>query len=174
MNIEPLGDLLRDDDIEDWFVSEYIAVPYVGGAELQFILDGIEDDNSPEDFSDAIKQFLALSMSERNAASPYVFGSYQRFVELVGEDELDFTIGSKEEVWQHVFITGVHVSRRHWRDKEVYVQLTGNCDWEQEHGIQIVLRRGHILARVSDQDGHLTTADAYNLPENQNTIVYEG
>lgn len=56
----------------------------------------------------------------------------------------------------------------------MYVQLTGSCDWEKEHGLQVVLRQGRTLSRVSSQDGHLTTAEAYALPEERNTITYPG
>jgi hypothetical protein len=174
MIIEPLGLLQRDPDIEEWFVSGYVPIPYLGGESLQFFIEGIEDDEVPEEFEEAIGNFLALSEGDRKEATPYVFQNYRRFIEAVGEDEFDFTISSPPDVWRHVQLTEAHVSRRPNAEKDVYVQITGNCDWEQEHGLQIVLQRGNVLARVSDQDGHLTTADAYALPEEQNTITYEG
>ena len=49
----------------------------------------------------------------------------------------------------------------------VYVQVACECAWESEHGLQLVFRQGATLSRVSDQDGHLTHADAYDLPEDQ-------
>ena len=141
---------------------------------MQFAVEGIEDDESPEDFAEAVENFFSLTDKDRQEATPYVFQNYRRFVEAVGEDEFDFTITSEEDVWNHVQLTAVQISRRPYADKDVYVQIAGNCDWEIEHGLQIVLRKGKILVRVSDQDGHLTTADAYDLPEEQNTIIYDG
>ncbi|MCL7419884.1 MAG: hypothetical protein M8364_03145 [Methylobacter sp.] len=174
MTIEPLGQLQRDPDIEEWLVSRDVSIPYLDGQSLQFIIECIEDDETPEDFEQAIRNFLSLTADDRHEATPYVFQNYRQFVEAVGEDEFDFTIPSASKVWEHVQMTAIHVSRRTYAEKDVYVQITGNCDWEQEHGLQVVLRRGNILARVSDQDGHLTTADAYALSEEQNTIIYEG
>ncbi len=174
MIIEPLGQLQRDPDIEEWFVSGDVSIPYLVGESLQFIIESIEDDEAPEEFEQAIRNFLSLSEVDRQEATPYVFQNYRCFVDAVGEDEFNFTIPSSSEVWDHVQMTAVHVSRRSCAEKDVYVQITGNCGWEQEHGLQVVLRRGNILARVSDQDGHLTTADAYALAEEQNTIIYEG
>lgn len=174
MNIEPLGELQRYPDIEEWFVSGEVSVPYLGGIELPFIIEAIEDDPAPQEFTNAIQRFLGLPTAERDKAASYVFETYKRFVDLVGEDEFDFTIGSPDDVWQHVDLTTVHVSRRLYGDKKVYIQMTGNCDWEEEHGLQIVLREGHELARVSEQDGHLTTADAFALPEEQDSITYKG
>lgn len=52
----------------------------------------------------------------------------------------------------------------------VYVQIAAECDWEPEHGLQIIYRRGVEFCRVSDQDGHLTYSDAYDLPESEDRI----
>ena len=45
------------------------------------------------------------------------------------------------------------------------------CEWEQEHGLQLVFRQGKKLTRVSDQDGHLTKADAYGIPDNEDKLL---
>ena len=79
-------------------------------------------------------------------------------------------MGGPEEVWAHLQPTAIHVSRRHRRDQRVYVQITAECDWEPEHGLQIVYCEGNRLVRVSDQDGHLTHTDAYDLPEAEDRI----
>ena len=174
MNLHPLGELRRDPDIEEWFNSGYVPVPYLGGDEVAFVVEGIEDDPAPHEFTEAISRFLSLSEADREIAAPFAFETYRRFVDMVGEEEFDFTINAPAEIWPHIDITAVHVSRRPYGDKKVYIQMTGNCDWEQEHGFQVVLREGHELARVSEQDGHLTTADAYALPEEQDAIIYKG
>ena len=48
------------------------------------------------------------------------------------------------------------------------------CTWDQEHGLQIIYRRGAELSRVSQQDGHLTTSDAYARPDSEDRICDEG
>jgi hypothetical protein len=35
------------------------------------------------------------------------------------------------------------------------------CDWEEEHGLQIVLRNGVRVNKVDGYDGHLTNSDAF-------------
>jgi hypothetical protein len=40
-----------------------------------------------------------------------------------------------------------------------------NCDWEVEHGMQLVLRDGRTVSKVSPYDGHLTNADAFADPK---------
>jgi len=51
------------------------------------------------------------------------------------------------------------------------VKICAECTWEPEHGLQIVYREGSVLSRVSDQDRHLTHADAHGLPESQDRIA---
>jgi hypothetical protein len=53
------------------------------------------------------------------------------------------------------------VSRRAYGDKGVYVSIECNCDWEPEHGLQIVLKNGSEVTKVGPYDGHLTNSDAY-------------
>ena len=89
----------------------------------------------------------------------------------MGEEDIECRVSVPEAVWAHVQPTGIVVSRRHRRDCAIYVQITANCDWEPEHGLQIIYRRGCELSRVSDYDGHLAHADAYGLPEDQDRII---
>jgi len=34
------------------------------------------------------------------------------------------------------------------------------CNWEREHGLQIVLREGLSVTKLGPYDGHLTNADS--------------
>jgi hypothetical protein len=99
------------------------------------------------------------------AASDRVFKNYQDFADAV--EDVGVEIEDSASVWNHVRPTGIYLDRRHRRDKDIYVQVACNCDWEIEHALQLVFRRGSKLIRVSEQDGHLTHADAYDLPEDQ-------
>jgi len=49
--------------------------------------------------------------------------------------------------------------------------IAAECDWEREHGLQIIYRHGCELSRVSAQDGHVTHTDAFGLPEDQDKIA---
>ena len=119
-----------------------------------------------KDVERAIASFLKLGASDRLAISRHVFANYRRMAKLVSEkDDLGCRIESEEAVWQHVHPSEVFISRRHRRDKAIYISITAECDWEPEHGLQIIYRRGSELARVSDQDGHLTHTDAKTFPK---------
>jgi len=62
------------------------------------------------------------------------------------------TVASDKDAWQHVQPSGISISRRDRRDCAMYVVIGANCDWEVEHGLQIVYRRGVELVLVSPQD----------------------
>ena len=170
VNIPALGPLTPDSKIPAWLVSAPISVPFFDGQRLTFTLDGLEESDT-SDVIVAIRAFLALGAETRTAATPYIFANYRRIAELVSADDLGCEIASPQEVWAHIQPSEIFVSRRHRRDQAIYVQITAECDWEPEHGLQIVFRRGHELVRVSEQDGHLTHADAFNLPESEDKIV---
>jgi Domain of unknown function (DUF6985) len=170
MNIALLGTLKPHPKIRSWLVSEPVSVPYFDGQLLTFTLDGLTEADT-KDAESAVAAFLGLRSDARLAASRYVFQNYRRMVEVVGEDEIDCRIGSPDDVWGHVQPTEIFISRRDRRDMLIYIQITAECDWEREHGLQIVYRRGSELSRVSDQDGHLTHTDAYDLSEDQDKVA---
>lgn len=174
MIIPPAGKLENDPNIPEWLRSAPVPVPYFGGLSLPLVLRGVEDDPTPFDFESALTAFFRLGTAERQQAGHYVFRLYRRFVEAIGEDQFDFTIRSASAVWDFVTPTEIHVSRRHRRDQLVYVEILAECRWEIEHGLVVIYRCGSTLSRVSEQDGHLTTSDAFDFPEERDAIIYEG
>jgi len=170
MNIEKLGELRPYPDSPGWLVSSPVAVPYFDGLPLAFILDGLGDADEGE-AAEAVQSFLALRPEDRLAASPYVYANYLRIADVFDEEDLGCRIDSEGDVWGHVRPSEVYLSRRSRRDRAIYIQIAAECDWEQEHGLQIVYRRGSELSRVSAQDGHLTHTDAFDLPEDQDRIA---
>jgi hypothetical protein len=139
------------------------------GLSPPLVLWDLEDDAQPMDFSTSVARFLSKSRDELAIAAPHVFRNCQAFVSAVGEDEVPVRISAPEDVWLHVEPKRIRVSRRS-HDNSVYIVIAAECAWEEEHGLQLVYRAGQQLSRVSDQDGHLTHASAYGLPESQNRI----
>ncbi len=170
MNILLLGQLKPDVRVPEWLISKPLAIPYFDGLKITVTLDGLSDSDEA-DVSQAIAAFFQLGQEARMAASPYLYLNYKGMLDHVSADELVCCIDSEDNVWEHVHPTEIFVSRRHRRDKGIYICICAECDWELEHGLQIIYRDGNNLSRVSDQDGHLTHTDAYDLPENQDKIA---
>ncbi|HTM45960.1 MAG TPA: hypothetical protein VL137_13460 [Polyangiaceae bacterium] len=170
MTIEPLGEVTPDKSIPEWLVSEPTETAYFPGTKLVFVFENILEDTNTEEFASAARAFLNLTVADRDLATSHVFKNFTDFANAVGPEDVHVKIARQADVWRHVHPTAVHVSRRPYGDKSVYVQITAECDWEPEHGLQITYRHGNNLRRVSQQDGHLTHTDAYDLPEDEDRI----
>jgi hypothetical protein len=171
VHIDKLGELEKDDEFP-WFTSERIEIPFLAGERLRFVLERVETDERPEEFTAAIARFLAMTTRDRDHAAPYVFAVYRENLDSFVDEASAPQIASPDEVWEHVEATEIRVSRRHCGDKKVYVELKAECDWEEEHGLQLVYREGFQLCRVSEQDGHLTNTEAHGAPATDDRIVW--
>ncbi len=108
-------------------------------------------------------------------AEPYVFRYYQNCNSNWEPDDEEFVaIESPSDVWCHVQLgSEPMVSRRAYGDKGIYVSLECNCDWEPEHGLQIVFKNGLRVNKVGPYDGHLTNSDAYANGDLEDVIYQE-
>jgi hypothetical protein len=167
--IDGVGELTVDESIPEWLVSQKIDVPWWPGAKLRFVFPDLDDDARPSDFASAVTRFLALTQLDRDHAASYVLANYKEACDAVDGGDVGVTIQNAADVWQHVHLDEVFVRRRS-SDGRVYVQLMAECRWDAEHGLQIVFRDGRELSRVSQQDDHLTYADAHGLPDSHDRI----
>lgn len=169
INLKSIGELIQNSKWNDWWDSQETAVPYFDNLKLKFTIMDVDKNEIDDHFNLAIESFLKLTSQDRLNVSPYIFDEYNEFVDLVGEDSFDFTIENEVDVWEHIQPQFISISRRE-KDGLVYVVIHANCDWEEEHGLQIVYRNGNQLSRVSPKDGHLTYADAHDLDDAEDKI----
>jgi hypothetical protein len=170
-----LGKLTQDKDIEEWLCSAEIEVPFFDNQKLTFVFTK-NDVNFVNESDSALKSFLSLSSNERFDISHLAYQNCREFLEAIGYDEFDkplWEIKDKNDIWNFVTPTKIYVSKRHRRDCDIYVEIACECAWEQEHGLQLVFRQGKKLTRISDQDGHVTEADAYDKPDEQDKLLSE-
>ena len=127
--------------------------PSFGGGEkrLEFVV--VEwPDESPDEFVVAVQRFLQLSVSDRDLAAPYVFENYTQIREAVPRF-VDLEIGLPRDVWSHVRPAEICVSRRHRRDKAIYVQIEAECSGLREGGNQpAAVREARVALRVEEVD----------------------
>ncbi|MGK0365192.1 MAG: hypothetical protein ACI85O_002257 [Saprospiraceae bacterium] len=50
----------------------------------------------------------------------------------------------------YVYPQDIYVTRRHQSDKDIYLNIDCECEWEQEHGLQLVFRQGKQLTKIGD------------------------
>jgi hypothetical protein len=141
------------------YYSQPLPIPVLGGRLGQIVLDGYEDDAQPTDFHRAIANFLAIDSSVLDEASVHVFKYYQ---DCLGTADDIPEIAVPANVWQHVHFRNqleIQVTRNDYVDEEVYIYLSCGCDWEDEHGLQVVFKQGLWVSRVGPNDGHLSNMD---------------
>jgi hypothetical protein len=164
MQIPGLGSVHHDNRFPDWYRSNPVALPLLNGEEAVVVVSNYDEDPRQEDFEVAIRNLLSCPFEVFRRAEPYIFKYYQEMNSTwwTPEDPEYLVIESPDKVWQHIQVgRQPMVSRRASGDKAIYASFECECDWEPEHGLQIVLRNGHELVKVGPFDGHLTNSDAF-------------
>jgi hypothetical protein len=168
--LDPLLGKLTWDDGLDGHVSKKKKVPCLG-VSCAFVLQGLDDDPRPEELRAAVKNMLAAGPEVLKAAQPHVVHYCEDILALYAKNPKagppPMTLKKPGDVWSHVrFGDTLYVKRRNKGGAEdgVYLTLECNCDWEREHGLQLVFREGKEISRVGPFDGHLTNAAAYAKP----------
>jgi hypothetical protein len=150
--------------------SEPIAVPVLGGKLCTITLEDYLGDPKQEEFHVAVKNFLTITPAVLKEAEAHIYRYYKDCAEYVEDDEI-LKIDSPSEVWKYVTLGNqVWVQRRAYGDKGIYITLESDCEWEVEHGLQIVLKNGLKVNKIGSFDGHLTNSDSYDREDYENVI----
>jgi hypothetical protein len=164
VNDPVLGPLTRDEKFGGYTTDEK-TVAFLGGHRCRFVFESYADDPRPDEIRRAVQNALDATPALLGAAEPYVVRYCEEMLERYDEGQRpDVTLAKPSDVWSHVQFGSVFfVSRRADGDAEdgVYLSLECNCDWEIEHGLQLVLRDGRNVSKVGPFDGHLTNEDAF-------------
>jgi hypothetical protein len=172
IDIPGLGATTKDERF-GWLYSTEMKVKVLFNSTCRVVVEGYEDDEDKGDFHAAIKNFLEASESVLKACEPFIFQYYQDINSNWSPgDEEYIDISSPENVWKHVSLGNEPmVSRRPYGDRGIYVSLECNCDWEPEHGLQLVFKNGQKVNKVGSYDGHLTNSDAW-ADDSLEDVVY--
>jgi hypothetical protein len=174
MDIPGLGAVTKGSQF-DWYYSQPMPVPVLGGMLCRVVVAGYDEDPRKEEFHSAIANFLRILPSVLKEAEPYVFRYYENCNSYWEQDDEEFVaIESPTDIWRHVQLGNEPmVRRRGYGDKGLYVSLECNCDWEPEHGLQIVFKNGLRVNKIGSYDGHLTNSDAYANDDLEDVVYQE-
>jgi hypothetical protein len=172
-----IGELIQDGTFPDWWNSRTVAIPLFENHPMvitfkDFMPD--DDDKLIAEADEALKHFLALGPEYKNNISALIKERCDEVlndVEIHEDEQAMRDITDVNDIWKFVHPSEIYVSRRARRDEDIYVQIACECDWEPEHGLQLVFRQGKQLTRVSEQDGHLTEADAWDKPDEEDVLL---
>jgi hypothetical protein len=155
----PFGVLHWDEEL-GWWRSEPFPLPIFEGkaARVRIDPDQPDDASAPfaEDVIEAGRAFLSLQPNALDEVSDHAWAYYD-LMRRSWEDCPIIPAGSR--IWGHVTPVGMSIERR--EDGCAFVSVECDCDWEPEHGLQLVAQNGVRWVRVSDFSGHLTDGAAY-------------
>lgn len=170
-----LGSLVQNQEMTNWWHSSPIQIPLF---DLELAItcidfDPVLDSKFMDEADLAIQNFFQLQAFDKLKIAPLIFANFVEICSYLSEDDIPENMRGAQplSIWNFVHPTAIYISRRQSKDKDIYIVLACECDWEKEHGLQLVFRQGKKLTRVSDQDGHLTEADAFNLPDDQDELL---
>jgi hypothetical protein len=171
-----IGQLTQDEDFQDWWKSNETEIPFFDRKKMTITFMNFEPDNDLkfiEEADNALLNFQRLTFADRVKLSEVVYKNYLNFLAAIGQEEShhQIEIKSATDIWKFVHPKEIYVSRRPYKEMDMYVQISCECDWEEEHGLQLVFRQGKQLTRVSDIDGHLTEADAYDKSDEEDELL---
>jgi hypothetical protein len=150
--------VMKRGSFDDWWTRRFVF-PYFEKS-LPVTIAGY----NPQDPHDAwilpaadkaIAAFVGLGTAARMKASSKVLRNCHDYLEMVETGEWSQgmeNIKDAKQIWLFVKPRTIHVQTH---KKRVYVSVLCECDWEEEHGLQLVYRNGRTLTRVSEQDGHV-------------------
>jgi hypothetical protein len=158
IEIKSVGKLKPHPDVpEEWLISKPIPIPFFDQMKLEFTFQGdLETDkNFLFDANQAIDNFLKKVVSDRLSVSSLVYRNYREIQDYYdsqpwGASPLD--LNDESDIWRYVYPNEIFISRGFNDDKNIYVLITGGCEWEPEHGLQLVFKNGLELTKVSDID----------------------
>ena len=171
----------EEDYLTDWWISEPVAVPFWDGREIRIIYTFAPEQDAEfiAEADAAITNFLAKTREDRLAVTPLLDENCRMLSELTdyGPDDKEMKQRwlepeGRTTLWNCVTPPdNIFVKRRHRRDKDVYVSMNMGCEWEEEHGLLFVYRKGLQLTRISQSDGHLTEADAFGKDDAEDELL---
>jgi hypothetical protein len=150
MKSQVVGQLKSVEHDEEFFESVPFEIPYFDNKKLK--IGFIEAKYPPYlDSADRVlRNFLTLTPKERINDSELVFKYYDQTLKF--EYINDLHVKTASEIWHHVRANEIII--HYDENRAFYLCVSCDCDWEEEHGLQLVFKDGLTLTRASGHDGH--------------------
>ncbi len=150
MNSKIVGQLNPTDYDPDFFESKPFPMPYFENKELK--VGFVEAKHQPylNSADKVLKNFTKLNSIDRTDNSGMVHHYYSETLKHGYTSQLD--VKTAKDIWNFVTPTEIII---HWDEKgDFYLCVSCECEWEKEHGLQLVFKNGQILIRASGHDEH--------------------
>ncbi|RYE56180.1 DUF6985 domain-containing protein [Pedobacter frigiditerrae] len=149
MESKIVGQIKPVDYDPDFFESAPFPIPYFDNKELK--VGFVEPKHEPylQEADNVLQNFLNLGIHDRNEGSQLVFKYYSETLKHGYTKPLE--VNTVTDIWNFVYPTEIIV---HWDEHaDFYLCVSCGCEWEEEHGLQLVFKDGKKLTRASGHDG---------------------
>ncbi len=169
--IETTFGLVKLEEKNEKWATEPIKIKFLDNLKCRFVFDDAYiTASNKDDYHSAISNFYHLNSSVLLAVGKSAFQYYQDITSQLDPDSTWYDdyyvdIATEKDVWGHIQFCDVLRISRNEEDDTVYICLGGDCDWEPEHGVQLVFKEGRFVNRLSQIDFILTNSDP--------SVVYE-
>ena len=139
-----VGQLKRDKDVEDWFNSKPVEIPYFGNVKLRITFTDAEEESYMEDADAALSSFLKLTAKNRISDTEMVHAYYTEVINETDADPLE--LDAPEEIWDYV--TPIEITIDEDDQGDICVNVSCECEWDEDDGLQLVFKKGKALTRA--------------------------
>lgn len=146
-----VGQLTQDKNFEEWWNSELVEIPYFKNKQLKIVFTEVDSESYIQLADIALENFMQLSISDSNNNSSQIIENYKQ--NLIFDYTIRLELKSDDEIWNFVYPSNILLVQN--EDGVFYVLVECGCEWEEEHGLQLVFKNGQQLTRVSYNDGGL-------------------
>jgi hypothetical protein len=133
------------------WVSKPFEIPYFDNLKLQILFIEAEEKAYLDAGDAALQHFMQLTSKNRMEHSALLYPYYEAVLSY--EYIQPFDLKSREDIWNFVHPSEIKVD---CYENVWYVCISCECDWEEEHGLQLVFTNGEKLTRVGGHDGYYT------------------
>jgi len=149
MSLDPIFTSLTFSD-DSWWITEPLPVPFFDGQTLPFNFTVDPESEAWDAAQTAALTFLHLTARARKQTTPQVMADLRFSLEVTsyGDEEYEqemAAIETSEALWAQVVPQEVWIIYPSIEPATPYVLVSTEPSWEQEHGLQLVLRWGHEL-----------------------------
>ncbi|MFA7380874.1 MAG: hypothetical protein WC150_10445 [Bacteroidia bacterium] len=152
MESKIVGQLKANEIDGEYFESEPFEIPYFDNKKLAIGFVEARHQTYLESADKVLENFLKLNSKDRINDSGLVYKYYNETLKSGYTKALN--IKTSSEIWNHLIANEIIIQ---WDENgDLYLCVSCGCDWEIEHGLQLVFKNGHTLVRASGHDGHFT------------------
>jgi hypothetical protein len=156
-----VGQLTQDENFEEWWNSKLTKIPYFRNQTLKIIFTEAENEDYFKLAEVALSNFIQLTTIDREKHSNLILKNYQD--NLIFEYTPRLELESENKIWEFVYPSEIIIEQN--EKGNIFIIASCGCEWEEEHGLQLVFKNGQNLTRVSYNDGQLENDEDKTLAE---------